>query len=607
MRFLLYPHWLALFLIALDAMSNTAKKLRTPKQVDPATQAAQAIVSLLEAQGTTDSTWISRSQLIEKIPDLTSETAAAALLKPPAKSRIVVASPSAADSPLLLKEHLELFATQGRFLQWLAEQGCSAETPVRLLTELTQSLDKRLKKLVDAYWQTNPDQLPEGLAPKQITVGRKKLFAIHDQRFPLPEEDLSQRLVAALQAERQAGGESYPTNWLKLKSLVDCSDQDALLERATAAPPFAGTVREVTVGDNRLLAFSADIPAVIQTDAFLKRLVQSTCSPESPETKLSVLAKRLSKDLQQSFFETWVQRVDQKLDLDFASLRSVSTKKKPEVQLRDNRFPPPEVALAENLVKILTSQKGVGGTAYPSSLRRLLELNGSPTTQAIRGKAIQSDFFRSQVVVSLADDANAAVVLSGDEELLARSPALLAAVLGSLLTPDNQAIGVDKIANYKSIHASLRPLFQSQIEQLIERRSMPEGFGAIKLAKKWSLFRLEDVICTPAATASAGTPSAASVVTPPKVADSGRFAEDFDTAFARLDGRLGLPHYASLVDLRPALSHYSREVFDCELLKLRQAGRYSLSLVEGRFGLSAEEQQACLVIDHVSHLLVQKK
>ena len=588
-------------------MSNTAKTPRTPKQADPVTQAAQAIISLLDAHGTTDSTWISRSQLIEKIPDLTSETAAAALLKPAAKSRIVVASPSAADSPLLLKEHLELFAAKGPFLQWLAEQGCSAETPVRPLTELTQSLDKRLKKLVDAYWQTNPDQLPEGLTPKQISVGRKKLFAIHDQRFPLPEEDLSQRLVAALETERQAGGQSYPTNWLKLKSLVDCPDQDALLERATAAPPFAGTVREVTVGENRLFAFSADIPAEIQTEAFLKRLVQLTCSPESPETKLSVLAKRLSKDLQQSFFETWVQRVDQKQDLSFVSLRSASTKKKQEVQLRDNRFPPPEVALAENLVKILASQKGVGGTAYPSSLRRLLELNGSPTTQAIRGKAIQSDYFRSQVVVSLTDDANAAVALSGDEEILARSPALLAAVVGSLLTPDNQAIGVDKIVNYKSIHTAVRPLFQSQIEHLIERRSIPEGFGAIKLAKKWAIFRLEDVIGTPAATASAGTPSAASVVTPPEDVDSSRFAEEFDAAFARLDGKLGLPHYASLVDLRPALSHYSRAVFDRELLKLRQAGRYSLSLVEGRFGLSAEEQQACLVIDHVSHLLVQKK
>lgn len=594
----------------MDAMSNSAKTPRVPKQVDAVTQTAQAMVRLLEAHDASRSTWVDFSALINAMPEATAETAIAALLKPPAKSRIVVACPTNMDSPLLLKDHLETFAANGDFLRWLTERGCSAETPVRSLTELTQSVDKRLKKLIDNYWPAHTDQLPAGLAPKQINSGRKKLFAIHDLRFPLPEEDLSQRLVAALQAEKESGGDAYPTTWHRLKSLVDHQDRDELLQKAASVAPFAEMVRELTGGEDRFLAFSSDVPGIIYSETFLKQLVQSMCRREVPETKLSLLAKRLTKDLQPSFFDHWVQTTELRREFDFATLQSASTKKKQEIQIRDNRFPPPELVLAEDLVTILASQKAVGGTAYPSSLRRLFELNGAATTQAVRTKAVQSEPFLSQVVVALTDNASSAVAFRGDEELLTRSPTLLATILDSLRTSDNQAIGVDKIMNVKSLHPSIRAAFQAQIVQRLEERSLPGGIGAIKQSKKWSLFRFEDVIGSAAderATAAVNPPGPAMAVLSPQSADNTHFAEDFDAVFSRLDGKLGLPHYASLVDLRPALSQYSRDVFDRELLKLRQAGRYSLSLVEGRFGLSAEEQQACLIIDHVPHLLVQKR
>ena len=109
---------------------------------------------------------------------------------------------------------------------------------------------------------------------------------------------------------------------------------------------------------------------------------------------------------------------------------------------------------------------------------------------------------------------------------------------------------------------------------------------------------------SPEQSASSSAPAMEEV---PKATDSVNFGRDFDAEFAKLDGKLGLPHYASLVDLRPALKQYPREVFDRELLKLRRTGRYSLSLVEGRYGVSEEERAACLVVDHVPHLLVQKK
>jgi len=48
-------------------------------------------------------------------------------------------------------------------------------------------------------------------------------------------------------------------------------------------------------------------------------------------------------------------------------------------------------------------------------------------------------------------------------------------------------------------------------------------------------------------------------------------------------------------------------VFDEQLLLLRRAGRYSLSLLEGRMALTAAEESAVIVIDNRAYLLVQRR
>jgi hypothetical protein len=167
-----------------------------------------------------------------------------------------------------------------------------------------------------------------------------------------------------------------------------------------------------------------------------------------------------------------------------------------------------------------------------------------------------------------------------------------------LRTDANSVIAVDKIAKCKGLHSAIRPYFQTSIERNICGNCVPSGMGALKIGKKWSFFRLSDVVGNATVDTANGIQTAF---------DAADFARDFDAAFASLDGKLGLPRYASLVDLRPALNKYPREIFDRELLTLRRSGRYSLSLVEGRFGLTDEERSACLVVDHVPHLLVHKK
>ena len=429
--------------IMVDATQTTMKKTRSPKRPDPIRLASNALVETLQTRKLTSSGWLTLSQLIEQTHGLTIDVAQAALRKAPAKQQVMLTSKTDPNSLVLLKADLESLAQDAGLLKSLVEQGCSADAPVRTLVELTQSLDKSLKKLVDHYWPTHTQQLPAGLLPVTVISGRKKLFAIHDERFPLPEVELSRKLIDELKRLKVAGGHSYPTG----------------------------------------------LPALLESMALL-------------------------------------------------------------------------------------------------------------TTQVIRDKATRAEPFCSQAITAFESDPEADVALVGDEVLLAGSPNLLLMAFEKVRSDSNQVIAVDKIAKCKGLHSAVRPYFQSSIERNINGNRIPSGLGALRIGKKWSIFRLSDVVGNLTVNAVHGNQT---------VFDAADFVRDFDAAFAGLDGKLGLPRYASLVDLRPALPQYPREIFDRELLTLRRSGRYSLSLVEGRFGLTDDERAACLVVDHVPHLLVHKK
>lgn len=427
----------------VDVTPTTTKKTRSPKQPDPVSLASNAIVETLQARKLTSFGWLTVSQLIEQTPGLTIEVVQAALRKTPAKQQAMLTSKTDTNCLVILKADLELVAQDIGLLKSLVEQGCSAEAPIRALVELTQSLDKPLKKLVDKYWPAHTQQLPAGLSPVIVTSGRKKLFAIHAEQFPLPEVELSHKLIDELKRLKAAGKDSYPTR--------------------------------------------------------LSTLLESTCH------------------------------------------------------------------LA---------------------------------TQSVRDKSIRVEPFCAHAIISFEENPQSVVALAGDEALLAGSPILLSIAFEKVRTDANHVIAIDKIAKCKGVHPAVSLHFQTSIERNIVGNQIPLGLGALKIGKKWSVFRLTDVIGNLSIEDSQGNQSAF---------DPADFEHDFDVAFASLDGKLGLPRYASLVDLRPSLSKYPREVFDQELLKLRRSGKYSLSLVEGRFGLTDEERGACLVVDHVPHLLVQKK
>jgi hypothetical protein len=77
----------------------------------------------------------------------------------------------------------------------------------------------------------------------------------------------------------------------------------------------------------------------------------------------------------------------------------------------------------------------------------------------------------------------------------------------------------------------------------------------------------------------------------------GDLAADLDAAFDSVDKANGSHNFASLVDVRAALAGHGRAAVDAELQRQRVAGKYSLSAVEGRHGLTSAERDAAIAED----------
>jgi hypothetical protein len=160
----------------------------------------------------------------------------------------------------------------------------------------------------------------------------------------------------------------------------------------------------------------------------------------------------------------------------------------------------------------------------------------------------------------------------------------------------------------------VKQLLNTVADELITGMPLPPGIGLARIARKWLLLDLNRVrhgshVAAHAASAISTTAPANSAPNsapnPPAIAEAFQMA--FDAAFTRLSQTSHLPGYVSLADLRPALSEYPRDDFDRQLLRLRQAGRYSLSLLEGRLALTPAEESAVIVLDNRPYLLVHRR
>lgn len=89
------------------------------------------------------------------------------------------------------------------------------------------------------------------------------------------------------------------------------------------------------------------------------------------------------------------------------------------------------------------------------------------------------------------------------------------------------------------------------------------------------------------------------------------FAELIQSILRRRAKESPFPPYVSLADFRLVLGRWvpdtkkKREAVDAKLLAMRKDGLLSFSIVEGRHAMTADEREACLMIDGQPHLLVR--
>lgn len=196
--------------------------------------------------------------------------------------------------------------------------------------------------------------------------------------------------------------------------------------------------------------------------------------------------------------------------------------------------------------------------------------------------------------------------LTADLESCVRSPAMLSFLVRRATADDNVALPPQKLSAAAGLNPTLKSLLNTVAEEIIAGASLPPGIGLARIARKWQLLDLSRIRAG-AVLSKPAVPTPGAMAVPAAVANPAAFATAFEAAFMRLNQTSHLPGYVSLADLRPALSEYPREVFDSQLLLLHRAGRYSLSLLEGRMALSAEEESAVILLDNRPYLLVQRR
>ncbi len=477
-----------------------AKKAKVP---DPLSEIAANIVSLLESHQTArsaspETSFLNWSQIVASQAGVNPDWVLASLLKSPAKGKVLIAVPEDLKSPVALTSEVESLAADPVVLQRLVQHltsGCSELNPVRPIADLCKAADKALRKPVEAYWSKHTDKLPSGLTAIVRAVGKKSVVQIHDERFARPDAVLSQRLVSALESLKAGGDAKYPATLSEILLKAGIEEDDSLLSAAMSLPPFSQSVCVVSGKlPDAWLTFRADAQAAVNAEGFLKRLLVRLCSPENPETKLSAVAKLLAKDLQAKFGEVWRTHSELQRRFPFVELQAAGSKSKPDLILRDARFPRAEKILSEQLVKTLETARSAAAGNYPMSLTRLHELANPKAEAAVFQKAIALEPFASRATIALPGASDSPVSLTDDIERLAAFPALLDAVVGLMTNAETQAVAIDKLGAFKSVQMLVRPHFAEALKKATSEGRLPPGFGAVRLAGKWHVFRTRDVL-----------------------------------------------------------------------------------------------------------------
>jgi hypothetical protein len=539
-------------------------------------------------------------------PPPSPEEAERALVKKPYSLALLRARKKDLASPIALAEDAELFASSDHLLEFALRRLCTAEKPLHPVARVAMQVDATLRPAFTAAVERRltESRLPASTGTR-VAKGKPHLY-LHAFPPPPPKkhpaEELSERLVAALEIRRnraeadpptlaelaaEAAGtlarsaSERPVPSLALRACVQATTREPFRTRAVWAVP--GKI-------DALVALAEDAAALADSPRLLEYLLRATTSARRPLIAPGLLQDRLGEAIRPLFAEALARRLrDNQLPASVGVLMSNSG-----AELFLEPIVPPTTLLALRLLRTLESRRQRGSAAYPVALSELAH-EADPTVSPDSAlDALRDKRLKPHVVAALPGPSSP-VALIEDAARLAAWPPLLENALAAARTPTNQALAATDLK--KKVGKAVQRHFAAALEQRITEGNLPPEVGLLHVKGKPLLFLIADLaenrVSSPAPPESKPTPAQP-------------LGQKFDEVFDRLDRERGGHNLVSLVDLRRELG-VERAAFDAELTKLRRAGRYSLSGAEGRHGITTEEKEAGIVEGGILLLYVSRR
>jgi hypothetical protein len=401
----------------------------------------------------------------------------------------------------------------------------------------------------------------------------------------------SEILVATLRAQREQGPGTYPTS---LQQLLDRTDQLTVEQKAKAVKHRSFLQQVVLARKKDVQApvvLLEDLPVLASSDALLEYLLAAVVTAKKWKWPVPQLAGKVEKGLQAAFRAALDDRLQRGVLP--AGVGVVSVRGQPHFYLRAQV---PEAGgpllLADTLIRQLRVLREERPAEYPTTVEQLAGgLLQPPPLEQVR-KAVLESPFKDNALLAVPKNLAAPVVLREDLDRLASSPLLLDFLLRSVCHAEHEAAALADLK--KKLDKKVQRAFEQNLLAQLAGAVLPSDVGWLTIKKTKYLFFVRDVHRGSAVGNRFPIPNSRFPI-PDSLGDiiPEQFDKEFAAAFDRLDQQRGSHNFVSLLDLRRELP-YRRDVVDGHIQHLRHAGRYAMSAVEGRHGISEEELAAAI-------------
>ncbi len=235
-------------------------------------------------------------------PGVTAEQALKTLVRRGLVAEVALGSKKDYAAPLALAEDAERLATSPQLLEFALNRACAPPAkPLQPLAKVAAQVERPLRPALEAELRR---RLEEGTLPAeaagQVVRGKPHFYL---KRFPPPKPpdlDLSERLVRALEGQRDRGPTAYPVPLDRLVELAGAAP--AVVKKALAAEPFLSQALVAMARKaDAPVALAADRDALAASPLLVRAALGAACSADNQAVGVADLKKKLVPTLRQTF------------------------------------------------------------------------------------------------------------------------------------------------------------------------------------------------------------------------------------------------------------------------------------------------------------------